>query len=539
MTAFDVLIHGGHLVDGSGAPARRQDVGVRGDRIVAVGDLSPADRRATPLVIDATGLVVSPGFIDPHGHSDASLFVDGALVSHLRQGFTTQLSGNCGMTVAPLTPAGRELVEIELRLNKVTARWTSFAEYLDAVAGEPLGPNVAFLAGHGTLRGAVLGSEARDPSPAELDAIARQLELALDAGAFGLSSGLIYAPGLHARAAELEALVRVAAARGGLYATHMRNEAAGVFDALDEAISTARAAGPGARLQVSHLKVGAQAVWGRAGEAIARLQQARDGGLDVSADQYPYTAAATTLQIVLPPALLGLGVDECVAALGDHGVRRRIRSEIEAGVSGWENVAADPGWGAIRISLSESHPSWAGRSIAAIAADEGVEAPDVAFDALLEDRLETSIVVDCMDEPDVQAILAVPWIALCTDAEGRRPGHPILDAGVPHPRTYGSTARLLGTYVREHRLLSIETAVAKMTSVPAGRMGLRDRGIVREGSFADLVVFDAARVADVATYAAPAQHPTGIEHVIVNGRAAVLAGRETRERPGRLLRRAS
>jgi N-acyl-D-aspartate/D-glutamate deacylase len=319
----------------------------------------------------------------------------------------------------------------------------------------------------------------------------------------------------------------------------MRNEAAGVFDALDEAISSARAAGSGARLQVSHLKVGAQAVWGRAGEAIARLQQARDGGLDVSADQYPYTAAATTLQIVLPPALLGLGVDECVAALGDHGVRRRIRSEIEAGVSGWENVAADPGWGAIRISLSESHPSWAGRSIAAIAAEEGVEAPDVAFDALLEDRLETSIVVDCMDEPDVQAILAVPWIALCTDAEGRRPGHAILDAGVPHPRTYGSTARLLGTYVREHRLLSIETAVAKMTSVPAARMGLRDRGVVREGSFADLVVFDPARVADVATYAAPAQHPTGIEHVIVNGRAAVLAGRETRERPGRLLRRAS
>jgi N-acyl-D-aspartate/D-glutamate deacylase len=329
------------------------------------------------------------------------------------------------------------------------------------------------------------------------------------------------------------------AARGGLYATHMRNEAAGVFEALDEAISTARAAGSGARLQVSHLKVGAQAVWGRAGEAIARLERARESGLDVAADQYPYTAAATTLQIVLPPALLGLGVDECVAALGDPGVRRRILSEIEAGVSGWENVAADPGWGAIRISLSESHPAWAGRSIAAIAADEGVEPPDVAFDALLDDRLETSIVVDCMDEPDVQTILAVPWIALCTDAEGRRPGHPILDAGVPHPRTYGSTARLLGTYVREQRLLPLERAVAKLTSVPAERMGLRDRGVAREGSFADLVVFDPARVADVATYVAPAQHPVGIEHVIVNGRAAVLAGRETRERPGRLLRRAS
>jgi len=538
MATFDTLIRGGLLVDGTGTPGRRADIGVRGDRIAALGDLAAADAAGVGRVVDASGLVVCPGFVDPHGHSDASLFVDGALVSHLRQGFTTQLSGNCGMTVAPITPLGRELVEIELRLNHVAPRWTTFADYLDAVAGVKLGPNVAFLAGHGTLRGSVLGSDDREPTADELAAIVRHLEAALEAGAFGLSSGLIYAPGIHARPAEIQRLVAVCASAGGLYATHMRNEAAGLFGALDEAIAAIRAAGNGARLQVSHLKAGARAVWGRAGEAIRKLRRARDDGLDVGADQYPYTAAATTLQIVLPPELLSLGIDECITILADHRARDRVRAEIESGVSGWENVAADPGWEVIRISFSESHPGWAGRSIAAIAADARVDPSDVAFDALVDDRLETSIVVECMDESDVRTILAVPWIAVCTDAEGRRPGHPILDAGVPHPRTYGSTARVLGEYVRDQRLLPLQTAVAKLTSVPAGRIGLLDRGVVREGAFADLVVFDPARVADLATYASPAVHPAGIPHVFVNGTAAVLDGRETGARPGRLLRKA-
>jgi N-acyl-D-amino-acid deacylase len=538
MATFDTLVRGGLLLDGTGAPGRPADVGVRGDRIAAVGALATVEGTRAARVIDASGLVVCPGFVDPHGHSDASLFVDGALISHLRQGFTTQLSGNCGMTIAPITPLGRELVEIELRLNRLTPRWTTFAHYLDAVSARKLGLNVAFLAGHGTLRGAVLGSAARDPNGQELAEIVGHLEAAMEAGAFGLSSGLIYAPGIHARAPEIQRLVAACAARGGLYATHMRNEAAGLFGALDEALGAIRAAGHGARLQVSHLKAGARAVWGRAGEAVRRLRRARDEGLDVGADQYPYTAAATTLQIVLPPELLALGVDECVSVLADHRARDRVRSEIAAGVSGWENVAADPGWEGIRISFSESHPDWAGRSVAAIAADARVDPTDVAFDALVDDRLETSIVVECMDEADVRTILAVPWIAVCTDAEGRRPGHPILDAGVPHPRTYGSTARVLGEYVRDERLLPLATAVAKLTSVPAGRIGLRDRGVVREGAFADIVVFDPARVADLATYASPAIHPAGIPHVLVNGEAAVLDGRETGERAGRLLRKA-
>jgi dihydroorotase/N-acyl-D-amino-acid deacylase len=364
-----------------------------------------------------------------------------------------------------------------------------------------------------------------------------EVEAALDAGALGLSSGLIYAPGLHAPAGEVEALVAATARRGGLYATHMRNECDDLFDSLDESMAAVRAAGSGARLQVSHLKCGSRSVWGRAGDAIARLDAARHDGLDVAADQYPYTAAATTLTIILPPALLALGVDDCVTALEDRDVRDRIRGEMERGISGWENVVADPGWGGIRISSAASHPDWAGRSILELAELVGRDPADVAFDALVDDRLDVQIVLECMSEADVETILAVPWIAVCTDAEGRRPGHPILDAGRPHPRTYGSTARVLGHYVRERGTLSLETAIAKLTSVPAERLGFRERGVIREGAFADLVVFDPGSVADDATYLDPARYPIGIDHVIVNGRPAILDGAETGERPGRLLRR--
>jgi N-acyl-D-aspartate/D-glutamate deacylase len=378
--------------------------------------------------------------------------------------------------------------------------------------------------------------DAQEPTEVELATMERALEAALDAGAMGLSTGLIYAPALHAGAAEVERLVAAATRRGGLYATHIRNEAGGLFEALAEAIDAVRSAGDGGRLQVSHLKAGARAVWGRAAEAVEVLDRARSEGLDVGADQYPYTAAATTLAIILPPALLALSTDETLAALSHVDIRGRVRAEIDDGRSGWENVAQDPGWEAIRVSFSATHRDWAGHSLTELGAELDRHPADIAFDLLVDDRLETAIVLDCADEADVRTILAVPWIAVCTDAEGRRAGHPILDAGTPHPRTYGSTARVLGRYVRDEAVLSLESAVAKLTSVPARRIGLRDRGIVRESAHADLVVFDPATIDDAATYLAPSRYPVGIEHVFVNGRPAVLAGEETGERSGRLLR---
>lgn len=537
MAAFDVLIRGGTVVDGGGTPGRLADVGVIGDQIAAVGDLSAAAADEVELLLDATGRVVAPGFIDPHGHSDGSVLLDGALASHLHQGFTTQLSGNCGDSLAPVTDVGRELVELSLRPHGLVATWASFDQYLDLVGEQPLGPNVAFLVGHGTVRGAVLGAAARAPDRGELVAMVGEVEAAMDAGALGLSSGLIYAPGMHAAPDEIHALVAATARRGGLYATHMRNEAGGLFDSLEESIAAVSAAGSGARLQVSHLKCAAGPVRGRATDAVARLDAARRGGIDVGADQYPYTAAATTLATILPPGLQALGVDACVEALRDRDVRAGVRAEIAGGRSGWENVAADPGWDGIVIAFAASHPDWAGRSLGQLAADLDEDPAELAFDALVDDRLDVSIVIHCMDPADVATIAAVPWIAVCTDAEGRRPGHPILDSGRPHPRTYGTTARVLGTYVRERRTLPLETAVAKLTSVPAARLGLGDRGVIRAGAFADLVVFDPVTVRDEASYAEPVRHPSGIEHVIVNGRPAILAGSETGERPGRLLRR--
>ena len=537
MTAFDLVLRGGLLVDGTGAPGRPADVGVLGDRILAVGDLGALDEAGVERILDVDGRVVAPGFIDPHGHSDGSVLVDAGLDSHLSQGFTTQLSGNCGETLAPITSAGRELVELALRPNGLTARWSTFLDYLDEVERQALGINVAFLVGHGTVRGSVLGPDARPPTADELKAMVREVDAAMDAGAIGLSSGLIYAPGLHADLTELQALAGAATRHGGLYATHMRNEAAGLFDALHEAIATIRGAGDGARLQVSHLKCGAREVWGRGAEAVEVLERARAEGLDVAADQYPYTAAATTLTTILPPALLGLGVDACVAALADLEVRALVKAEIDRGTSGWEDIARDPGWGSIRISYAASHPDWSGRTLTELSDVVGLHPADVAFEALMDDRLDVSIVIDCMSEDDVEAIMAVPWISVCTDAEGRRPGHPILDAGKPHPRTYGSTARVLGTYVRDREILPLELAVAKLTSVPAARVGLRDRGVVREGAVADLVVFDPATIADAATYVEPARHPVGLDHVVVNGGLAVEDGRETGVRTGRLLRR--
>ncbi|MCU0478465.1 MAG: D-aminoacylase [Chloroflexi bacterium] len=535
---FDLVIRGGTLVDGTGAPGRPADVGVEGDRIAAVGDLATVDAGEAALVIDAAGRVVAPGFIDIHGHSDASVLVDGALVSHLAQGFTTQVSGNCGDSVAPVTPLGRAAIETSMADVGVRPSWTTFAEYLDLVDRQPLGPNVAFLAGHGTIRGAVLGPRADAPTADEARAMARHLEAALDAGAFGLSTGLIYAPGIHAGPAEVAALVAVAARRGALYATHMRNEAAGLFEALEEALATTRAAGEGARLQVSHLKAAARSVFGRGAEAVALLERARAGGLDVAADQYPYTAAATTLQCILPPALLALPMDDTLAALGTWSVRRRIRDEVAEGISGWENVAADPGWDGLVLAGSPAHGDWTGRSLAELGAELGRDPLDVACDILVDDRLASQVTIHCMDEADVEALLAVPWIAVCTDATGRRPGHPVLDAGVPHPRTYGSAPRVLGRYARERRALSVATAVAKLTAVPAERLGLAGRGTVREGAAADLVVFDPESVIDRATYEIPAVHPAGIDAVIVNGVVALRDGVETGARPGRLLRRA-
>jgi N-acyl-D-aspartate/D-glutamate deacylase len=537
---YDLLIRGGTVIDGTGAPGRPADVAVAGDRIAAVGDLSATRDADVATVLAAGGLVVAPGFVDPHNHSDTSVLIDGALPSHLMQGYTTILGGNCGYTLAPLTPPARALLAPDLAARGLDPGWTTFAGYLDEVERRALAPNIAFLVGHGTVRAAVLGPDDRHPTPAELATMVTHTEEALDAGAFGVSTGLIYPPGIHARAEEIAVLIASAARRGATYATHMRNEADAVSAAIDEAIDTSRAAeriaGRPVRLQVSHLKAAARAVYGTGPALVGQIAAARASGLDAAADQYPYTAAHTTLATVLPPDVLALDLDTAVAVLRDPAGRRRIIERQRRGIVGWENVAADPGWDGVVIAFSRTRPAWNGRSLVDIAATEGGDPAELALDVLADEDLAVDCVLHCMDEGDVEAIMAVPWISVCTDGEARRPGHPVLGRGIPHPRAYGTTARVLGRYVRERGVLSLEIAVAKLTGVPAAQVGLRERGLVREGWFADLALFDAATVMDRATFEAPGQYPVGIAHVVVNGRLAVRDGVETGERPGRLLR---
>lgn len=538
---YDLLLRGGLLVDGSGAPARRADVAVTGDRIAAIGDLSAVDRGSVREVLDVSGLVVAPGFVDPHSHSDASVLVDGALASHLRQGYTTQLSGNCGETLAPLTPASRSLLDPLMTAHGVVPTWTTFGGYLEAVDRQPKAANIAFVVGQGTVRASVLGASDRTPAEDALRAMEAHVAEAMDAGALGISTGLIYPPGIHASPSEIARLIAVAFRAGGVYATHMRNEADAVAQAIDEAIATAREAerlaGVPGRLQVSHLKVASTPAFGTAPALVAQLETARAAGLDVAADQYPYTAAHTTLATILPPAVLALELDAAVALLRSPEGRRRIREAWRIGEGTWENVVADPGWGGLVVAWSATRPHWAGRSLEEIAALEGGDPGDLALDVLADERLAVDCVQHCMAEADVSAIMAVPWIAVCTDAETRRPDHPILGRGHPHPRGYGSAPRVLGRYARDWGVLPLETAVAKLSGVPAARLGLDRRGEVREGWAADLVAFDPAAVLDLATFETPARYPVGIAHVVVNGRIALRDGEPTGALPGRLLRR--
>ncbi len=535
---FDLVFRGGLLVDGSGAPARRADVGVVGDRIAAIGDLSSAD---AGTVLDVSGLVVAPGFVDPHSHTDASVLVDGGLASHLRQGYTTQLSGNCGETLAPLTPSSAALLAPLMESHGVAPAWSTFGGYLAAVDAVSKASNIAFVVGQGTVRASVLGAAERPPTADELALMEAHVAEAMEAGALGISTGLIYPPGIHASAQEIARLVAVAFRHGGLYATHMRNEADAVAAAIDEALATARAAeviaGVPGRLQISHLKVAVTSGFGTGPALVAQIARAREAGLDVAADQYPYTAAHTTLATILPPDILALELDDAVVALRDPATRARIRELWRTGEGTWENIVADPGWGGLVIAFSRTRPQWMGRSLVEIGQAEGADPGDLALDALADERLAIDIVLHCMDERDVSAIMAVPWISVCTDAETRRPGHPILGRGHPHPRGYGSAPRVLGRYVREMGVLTLEAAVAKLSAVPAARLGLDRRGEVREGWAADLVAFDPATVLDLASFEDPAQYPVGIPHVVVNGELALRDGEETGAASGRLLRR--
>jgi N-acyl-D-amino-acid deacylase len=526
---FDLLIRGGTVIDGTGAPAQRADVGVRHGRIAAVGDL--AGQRAG-TVVDADGRTVSPGFIDIHTHSDFNLPVNPVAAGKLVQGVTTEVTGNCGFSPAPVVPERETIFRENVSFvdSGLAYDWRIFDEFLERLP--PLGPNMAPLVGHTTVRCGAMGVEDHAPTPAELEHMQALVEEAMQAGAFGFSTGLIYPPACYARMDEVAELARVAARHGGGYYVHMRDEADGVLDSLRENIAVGERSG--AHVQISHLKVGGAQNWGRAGEALALLDEALARGVRLHCDQYPYNAASTGLKVILPPWTYVGGSEALVARLRDGATRARIRAEVLRDMAG--HFMRMSGWEQAMISESPSQPALAGLNLAELGARTGTEPVDALLDLLIADRAKTLAVYFLMDEGDVRRILAHPQVAIGSDGiYFGRPGD--LHSGRPHPRYFGTFPRVLGRYARDEGVLALPEAVRKMTALCADIVGLGDRGRIREGLAADLVVFDPATILDGADYLDPFRPPTGIDTVLVNGTPVVREGRATGATPGRVLRR--
>ncbi len=525
---FDVIVRGGQLIDGRGAPRFRADVGVSGDRIVALGDLSAA---TAPTVIDATGRVVSPGFIDVQGQSGTTLLIDGNGESHLRQGITSEIIGEgdspafwSAKTASPeaLTRAGKAV------------DWTTFDEYFSRLTTGGTAINLGTLIPATLVRSEVVGLANRAPTPDELARMEQMVGRAMDDGAFGLSSALIYMPGSFATTDELIALARVAGKKRGLYVTHIRGESFNLFNALDEALRIGKDGD--LPVVIFHLKVGARANWGRMGEALRKLSAAAASGQKVSATMYPYAAGGTRLSAVLPLWAQEGGIDAMLARLADTAQRARIRKEVETTTDGWENLLMAATFEGVQIASvpAEYDQTVVGKRLSEIAAARKADPWDVLFDVVTGTKGRAGALFHMMSEDDVRMGLSAPFVSIGTDSAAIRAEGPLAQ-GQPHPRSYGTFPRVLGKYVRDDRVMTLEEAVRRMTSLAAEQFKIRDRGVVREGNYADLVVFDPATVGDPATYERPHQYARGIDYVIVNGAVTLTPQGLTGTRAGRPL----
>ena len=503
---FELSIRGGELADGTGSPLRRADLGVTGG-IVTV--LPPGASATATRVHDATGQVVTPGFVDAHTHSDLTTLSGlGEARAHaaLRQGVTVEICGNCGHSAFPQP-------------------YADFAAFARAHQAHGRANHLVSLVGHGTLRGSVVGPDDRAATPGELAAMGRLLDDALTAGAAGLSSGLIYTPGSYADTAEVTALATVAARHRKPYVTHLRDEMSQVEAALDEAVRIARDSG--AALHVSHHKTAGRYAWGGTARTLPLLERLRADGMDVTCDVYPYTAGSTGLAAMLPPWAHDGGPARLLERLGDPAARERMRRSIAEGVPGWENTVGNGGWDRISVAGAARHPQLQGRTVADIAAERGADPVDAVAELLLAEDGDVTIISHSMREDDVRRVLSTPFAMIGSDG--------VPTSGLPHPRWAGTFARVLGHYTRDLGLLSLPEAVRRMSGATTARFGLTGRGVVRDGAAADLVVLDPATVADRATFAEPLLPPVGVQLVVVDGTVVVRDGAVTGARPGRML----
>ena len=524
----DILIRGAQIIDGSGAPGFTGDVAIRAGRIHSVTTTPGGEAQR---VIDGAGLALAPGFIDIHTHSDFTLPLNPRAEGKIRQGVTTEVVGNCGFSVAPALPGKAEMLRDYLAASApwLEFRETSFADYMDAFPATSV--NTIMQAGHHTLRLMAMGTDDRPPSDRELQHMQEMLAESLQAGAIGLSSGLFTTPGGYASSEEMIALGHVLRRHGGAYSSHVRDEANRVFDAVREAITVGETCG--IHVQIAHLKLSGTDNWGGASALLGEIEAARERGVAVDCDQYPYTAATNPLRNLLPTWVQAGGMAAMLARLDEPETRQRLRQDIEA--EGLNNFGRIASWDDVRIAISPHQPQYAGQTIGAIARDRERDPLDAVCDYLVEDQGHTRILITSMAEEDVQTILRSPTMLVGSDGTSLAP-YGITGQGKPHPRFYGTFARILGHYVRELGLLTLPQAIYKMTGGSAKALGLVERGLIREGYWADLTLFDPQTIDAMATYEEPHQYARGIQAVIVNGEVVIDHGEHTDALPGRVLR---
>ncbi len=521
---FDFLLTNGRVYDGTGGPWFGTDIAIRGDSVAAIGKLN---EDSANRVVDCAGAAISPGFIDTHSHSDLMVFEEPSLSPKVMQGITTELLGQDGIATAPIKPEHksdwRRHLSGLLGNPKIDWEWSGFDEYLAALERIGPAPNLACLLPHGNVRLWVMGMEDRKPSPDELKSMISLLRDCFEAGAVGMSTGLIYPPCSYADEEELAELCAVMREYGGFLVVHLRSEDVNLFEAVDEMLRVTEKSG--VPLHISHLKVAGRGQFGKSGELLRKLDDARGHGLEVTFDQYPYTAGSTMLFALLPEWLQEGGPDKMLERLRDQSVRERIMSELASRSSANTVDITD-----IRVSAvgSEKNKYLEGKNLFEIAEATDKPMVDAVCELLIEEDLNVSMILFIADEQDVQTILRHPLQTTCTDG---------LLGGKPHPRLYGAFPRVLGHYCRKLGILDLSEAIRKMTSAPANRLGLRDRGVLRPSMKADIVVFEPDRIVDTSTYDEPRRYPEGIRHVFINGTHVVSDGRLLDARPGKVLRR--
>ncbi len=526
---YDIVILNGTVVDGSGSVGYRADIGVKADLISFIGELEEKDGKD---VIDATDLVVSPGFIDMMGQSEYRLLIDGRAQSKVHQGITTEVTGEGG-SIAPLAgPALRSFRE-RTREDSLEVDWTTLNGYFERLKRQGISINLATFVGAEQVRVCVIGFEDRPPTDEELKRMQALVATAMEEGALGLSSALVYPPGFFASTDELIVLAKTASEHGGIYATHMRSESNGIFDSLNETIRIGREAN--IPVEIFHLKAAGKNNWSRLDDVFKLIEDARATGLDLTADVYPYTAASTGLEATTPPWVQEGGRQAFYQRLQDPAIRHRLRREMTTPSDEWENFYL----GSAKIMISDMpggvHTEYEGMYLMDIARQRGEDPIETIFNLLVAtEGRRIDGVFFMMAEENKQKIIKKPWVSFCCDSGTRALAGP-LHTGKPHPRAYGTFPRILGKYVREEKVLSLKDAIHKMTSMPAKRVGLKDRGLIAEGMSADIVCFNPETVIDKATYENPHQYPMGIEYVLVNGSIVINLGKHTGALPGRPL----